>query len=92
MGPFERMAAEMADDEYRAKVAEVAGLMGQAAKILNELIQGSLDTDDAKLKGNVEAIHPEVDQLAFKLHFALGQDPDFTGTSPASSDQPADGS
>lgn len=69
------MAAEMSDDEYRAKVVEVALLMGQAAKILNELIQGSLDTDDAKLKENVEAIHPEVDQLALKLHFALGQDP-----------------
>jgi hypothetical protein len=76
MGPFERMAADVAGDEYREKAAEAAGLMSQAARILNELVQGTLDTDDAKLKGNVEAIHPEVDQLAFKLAFALRQGSD----------------
>jgi hypothetical protein len=76
MGPIERMAAEMADDKYRSRAAEAANLMGQAAKILDDLIQGPLDTDDAKLKANVEAIHPEVDQLAFKLGFAVRQNPD----------------
>jgi len=70
------MAADVAGDEYREKAAEAAGLMSQAARILGGLVQGPLDTDDAKLKGNVEAIHPEVDQLAFKLAFVLRQDPD----------------
>lgn len=73
MGCLERMAAEMVGNEYREKATEAAGLMGQAAKILDGLIQGPPDTDDAKLKGNVEAIHSEVDQLAFKLEFALQQ-------------------
>jgi hypothetical protein len=92
MKPFERMAADIVDDEpeYRSQAAEAAKLVNQATQILSRLSQGIPETDDTKLKGNVEAIYPELDKLAFKLTFALRQDPDPTDTSPASSDQPND--
>lgn len=63
-------------DEYRNTVAEVVKHLQNATRLLDSLVQGSADTSDIKLKGNVEAIYPEVDQLATKLYFVLKQNPD----------------
>jgi hypothetical protein len=71
-----QMAARItAADEYREKVVEAAKLLDQANRLMDRLVQGELDTQDQRLKNNIEVFQRELDGLSTKIQFALRQGP-----------------
>jgi hypothetical protein len=65
--------------EYRNKTLEIIELLQEADKKMDQLMQGSFETEDKRLGDNMKTLWQELGDIVFKAKFMLLQGPEKNG-------------